>query len=866
MSFRPDEIAAWQEADRIFQTLEELDPPSRDQALAELEIRPEVRRCLERLLEASDAAGVLDQGFKLTGAMESDALVGSHIGPWRLDEQIGRGGMAVVYRATRETETFQQDAALKLLPRGMAGLEQFQREQQVLAALEHPVIARFLDGGIEGDGTPWIAMERIDGQRIDAAASNLEPAEVVQLLLPVIDAVTYAHSQLVIHRDLKPGNLLVDSTGRARLLDFGIAKLLSDGQGDQATRLLTPEFAAPEQFTGAPVSAATDVHGLGAVLHALLCGDPPRQRDGTRRKPSRPIADQDLANIVEKALREGPGDRYPSADSLGADLRRWLRREPVEATPDSRRYRLGLWFRRHRAAAAAGAAILLLVIAGSGAIYWQALQTARHAEVVEGQNAVLSQLLASPQITARGRQVQVVDILADAAELIDSELPNPSEARAELLANLGNTMTQLGDGIAAAPLWRRAIADLESLNAAQPRQILRYRLGLARARIEAESYDLATRDLEELNRATETILAEDDELRAGIALSRYKAASSMGAEETAALLDELITVGQSVNWQNPSAHGAFKCVHLQGLIYTGRFEEATAIGDELRRWGEENLGVRHGHTLCGYASGVTALSRSGQLEMAEQVASQGLAIAREWLGQNDARYFHMAHARANILEELGRYDEAIALHQEQLTRVDQIPGLMQEQRIYPVIGLAVAYLDSGAYVEALPLQQDVVHHMMGSSGPEHPSTYMAQANLAEIQLFAGDVDAALGTARTAHDGLSARLGPDHPVTLFARSVLGGALAHAGDHQAAIGHLDGTPAAMAAAFGPEDINVVNAKAWLGLALSGTGELQGAGELLREVMDWRLEKLGPDHPRTQASQRVLDELTPGRSGSE
>ena len=293
------------------------------------------------------------------------------------------------------------------LPHGAwrrAGLvERFARERAILATLEHPHIARLYDAGVTPAGQPYLALEYVDGERIDrwcARARAGSSAAALALFLQVCEAVAHAHARLIVHRDIKPSNVLVDAGGQVRLLDFGIAKLL---QGDSAVeteltresgRALTPEYAAPEQIQGEAVGTATDTYSMGVLLYELLAGqpsvcagtgdargaragrrcaaDPARPSDAAADPARRRALRGDLDTIVLKALKKRPAERYASADALAADLRRYLAHEPVLARPDSKAYRLGKLLRRHRVAVGAGTAVAFALLAGAALALWQA--------------------------------------------------------------------------------------------------------------------------------------------------------------------------------------------------------------------------------------------------------------------------------------------------------------------------------------------------------------------------------------------------------------------------------------------------------------------------------------------------------------
>jgi eukaryotic-like serine/threonine-protein kinase len=337
---------------------------------------------------ASDAAARLRVN-------DSATKEGTRIGPYRILRELGHGGMGAVYLAERDDEHYRQQVAIKLIKPGLGGdviRRRFRNEMQILADLSHPNIARLLDGGETVDGVPFLVMEYVEGQPIDdfCDEKQLSIEERLQLFSTVCAAVQYAHQHLVIHRDIKPGNILVTGEGLPKLVDFGIAKLLDQDRSDAtatAMPFMTPDYASPEQVRGVAVSTATDIYSLGVVLYELLTGHRPyRLKSGVAHEVAKAICDDeprrpsttqkrlhaDLDNIVLMAMRKEAERRYATAEQFAEDIRRHLSGLPVRARPATFSYRTGKFIRRHKFGVAAAALITLTLLIGIIATVWQA--------------------------------------------------------------------------------------------------------------------------------------------------------------------------------------------------------------------------------------------------------------------------------------------------------------------------------------------------------------------------------------------------------------------------------------------------------------------------------------------------------------
>lgn len=352
----------------LFGELAGLSPEQRQRYYSAHGTAEELRREVESLLAYDGGPsmdGIVETAVGL--AFRETASDGDWCGPFRLLRQIGRGGMGIVYLAERADGEVRQRVAVKLLRStfdSSTARQRFLQERQILAHLSHPHIAKLIDAGHRPDGHPYLAMEYVEGRPIDEFAASLSMREKVALLVPVCAAIAAAHQKLVVHRDLKPGNILVEEDGRPVVLDFGIAKLMdvSDATATMERRL-TPEYASPEQKAGAPASTAADIYSLGAVLHQVLTGNVP-QRDTDPAQIRETTGDRDLDAVISKATRTEPDERYSTADQLAQDLRAWLDGRPVAARQGERWYRARRYLRRYWPLVLTAACILLGLTAG----------------------------------------------------------------------------------------------------------------------------------------------------------------------------------------------------------------------------------------------------------------------------------------------------------------------------------------------------------------------------------------------------------------------------------------------------------------------------------------------------------------------
>ncbi len=694
--------------------------------------------------------------------------------------------------------------AVKLLGTGLlptSAATRFRREQDVLARLRHPRIATLLDGGVAEDGTPFLVMERVDGRPIDrfCVEERLGIRRRVELLLQVCEAVAFAHRNLVVHRDLKPGNILVTAEGEVKLLDFGIAKLLEpETDAAEATRarsrLLTPSYAAPEQFAGGAVTTATDVFGLGRVLERLL--------DGLE-------VDRDLANIAARALRPEPERRYQDARSLALDLQRWLDGRPVEATPDDWLYRARKALGRHRAAAAAA---LLVVGVGTAGLLATLAQSAEARRAERAATATAEFLLdlfrANDPAENRGEEVPVREILERGVERTRA-LEGQPLLRARLLEVLGSVYFGLGQFERAAALWQESLdllAGAESGGRSQRERAasLRDDLGVA---------------LLELGRLDE----------AGPLLDR-------------ALVERRGLLGE----RHPEVAESLE--HL-ALLAGHRGDDAAAEPLQrevlaIRRDARDGDPARVAGAL--HDLGVT-VTRIGRFPEAEEILREALALHRAALGDDHPDVANSLNALANVIARAGRPQEAAPLMREAMTLRLRLYGDAHPLVAQTFNDLAVLLESQGELAGAADSYQRSLDAYRRLLGADHLAVVIVACNLGELRTLLGQAEAAEDLFREALAALERSGGGNHRQIVIASVGLGAALHAAGRRSEAEERLRG---ALALARDPVNDAAFVAKAALELGRLelDRGRPHAAEPLLVEAERGYRERYGGDHVRT------------------
>jgi serine/threonine-protein kinase len=757
---------------------------------------------LDRLLEPGQLfQGALMQSLLREHFESTELPPGGRLGPFRIVRELDRGGMSIVYLASRADGEYEQEVAIKWLPSGALDaerLDQFRRERQILAQLNHPHIARLLDGGHSEDGHPWFAMERVDGLPVDryAAAAGLGWRECVRLVLPVVEAVQFAHGRLLVHRDIKPGNVLVDNDGRAKLLDFGVAALLSDAHAHHA---FTPGFASPEQLAGAPPDVASDVWQLGRLLQAVLHAP----------GPAAPSVPRDLAAIVARATEPESVRRYPTASALNADLQRALHYRPVTARRASPSHRLRLLAQAHPLmfiGTALMCAAFVAVIAGF------MLHLARQRDLVERERAVAVAVNAflnddllpgTDPLQSGSNDVSVSELIAKALDKVETRLRDVPEVAGEVDLSLGRSLSNLGRLELAQVAFERAVRRLStSLGGQHPRVL--------QARLLAESS--GSIDVEHLqNRERRLQALRQDMLVAGA---------------SAALIADT---------DNELARAAF--LRDDSVLCEARYTTLLARLAELPASTQSDTYV--GLSVCE--------SRRGHFDAALEHARLAHALRARDVGDSHPTTLETGLALEAALVGLGRYSEAVEVLQDLDAKLLHRYGDRHPTTLTVAHELGFALTCAGRAVEGATWLRSAATMRARTLGHDHPWYAMSESVLAMALIREGQLSEAADALREAEAAVLAH--PDinpyvRAIVLENRADL--ALAER-DKRAAVARFDAALDAATPLYPPDHPRLAVLRLGRGLALVQSGE-NGEGDLwLRQS----LATLG-DRPDCRANQ--------------
>ncbi len=846
------------------------------------------------------------------------ASAGQTIGAYRLTSPIGQGGMSTVWAAERSDGRFEGRVAIKFLNiamSGQVGAERLKREGGFLGRLTHPNIARLMDAGLSAAGQPYLVLEYIEGEPIDryCDARKLDVEARIRLFLDVLAAVAHAHTHLIVHRDIKPSNVLVRNDGQVKLLDFGIAKLLHDQEHGGAATLtregggaLTPQYAAPEQLTGAPITTATDVYALGVLLYVLLTGqhpigdarqptadlvqaitatEPPRMSDVVITPPPRgreaadnaarrsTTADKlrrslrgDLDTIVGKALKKQPQERYSSVTVLAADLERYLNHESISARPDTLVYRTGKFVRRNRTAVALSAMALVATIGGSVGTVMQARaaraqrdfafrQLARAEAINDLQNYVLSN--AAPS----GKPFTLNDLLAGAERIVERQRGDPS-TRVELLISIGAQYTVQDEYQKSRQLLEEAYRLSKNVSEPAVRARAACKLGqvLSRSGDIARAEALFHEGLGDLPddplylvprvscwvRGSEIAINAD---RANDAIVRAQTARQLLAQSPfrsdPEQLDSMIVLASAYN--HAGKRGQASAVYKQAaeqLQALGR-DQTQMAATLFNNWG-------------------TTLIRAGQPLDAEKALRRSIEIARYGPGDDSITPTTLGNY-AYVLYQLGRLDEATGYAEQAYAKARESGD--DSAANFALMHRARIYRSKGDLVRSGEMLSELRARLARSLPPSRVGTAVLTSELALNAKAAGDLRQAKRLIDTAVSMMEAlakggRGAPEYEgKMLIYRSEIELQLG-----QVAEAVADGSRAVQqtqqGAVPGSNSLDVGHAYLALGRGLQAERKLEQAQAAFRSAAENLDATLGKDHLETSEARRLAGLQPPSR----
>ena len=754
----------WKKIESLFEKAIELNERERIEFLKkECGNDDELFQEINSLLEADlKSHPIFDSPTPTIEIPENLKYEGKIIGSYKVIKQIGLGGMGSVYLAERADGQFEQKVALKLIKPGNNSFEiikRFQAERQILARLQHPNIARLLDGGITNEGLPYFTMEYVEGDPIDVYCdkNKLSIKNRLELFITVCNAVNYAHQNLIIHRDLKPGNIYITKDGRVKLLDFGISKVFTEDEAESSTRLtqtglfiMTPEYAAPEQIRGEIVTTSTDIYALGLILFQLLTGSFPYKLNSFAPlelekvicltdpvKPSTIITKAtksttseqkletekifatrniepsslkklligDLDNICMMALRKEPGNRYGSVEQFKDDIFKYLDGLPVSARTPTFKYRTQKFIKRHYLILSA-AALTVLLLAVLTTVYFIQLKDERDKARLEANKATqVSQFLqsifkvADPN-EARGDTITARELLERGAHKIDEELENQPDVKATMMDVIGKVYMNFGSYEKADTLFNKAYLLRRSLYTDNSVETANSLNNIAEAAIWGGKYEKAQSFLYKALSIQDKYLDKDDPKR---------------------------------------LNGLNNLAYFLGL--RGKYNEADSIYKIIIGLYIKNNDSNNPELFTAMNNRALALHENSKYKASEKLFKQALELQKKYYGTKPHPELSTTiYNLAELLRDEGEYDESETMFRQSLAMDIKLHGTDHPDVAYSTQGLASVLRQKGNYNEALKLAKECLRIRKKFLGPTHPDVAFAYHNLGLIDLEIQDLD------------------------------------------------------------------------------------------------------------------------------
>lgn len=914
--------ARWHTIQRLFDAALEQPPAERNAYLREACAGDEdlEREVLSLLNADSDSHSILEgSAVEAVGLPQELSVEGKRIGVYRIVKQIGAGGMGAVYLAERADGQFEQKVALKLIKRGMDSeeiLKRFQSERQILAQLQHPNVARLLDGGLTDDGFPYFTLEHVEGEPVDSYCDrlNLSIDERLHIFQTICSTVQYAHRNLVVHRDLKPGNIMVTKDGIVKLLDFGIAKVLGSAEDPiNATgltrfgmKIMTPEYASPEQARGEPVTTASDVYSLGIILYELLTGHRPYKfptrspvdvehviRTVEPKKPSTAVQQTvtgedgtttpglisrtrstvpdklrkrlvgDLDNICMKALRKEPEQRYGSVDQLLQDITSHMNGQPVSARPATVGYRMQKFVHRHKFGVATVGSVFMLV-AGLITFYTVRLAEERDLARLEARKAAqVSEFLAglfkvSDPSESRGEKITAQELLERGAKRIESELKGQPRVQATMMQVVGNVYRSLGLYKDAMPFLQKALA------------LRRGFYGDTHGEVATSLNDLGNLlrekgDYGEADSILQSALALRERLADGPSLEVAESAndlavlySAMGRHYQAdSLLRFSLTVREMLLGPDDD-HVAETLNNLAvNLQSEGEFNRADSLMRRVLSMRRRAFGEKHPSVSTALSGLGFILQDKGELNEAGNFFRQALAMDRALYGDLHPEVSSDMYHIATVLQMNGKLDSAEAMFREVLAMDRKMLGNEHPYIAPDINNIASVLSERGDLKGAEALHREALALNRKVLGEDHPEVATSMSNLGVVLNKQGRYDAAEPWLRKALALRTKIYGQKHPHVVTSLSILASLLANRGKYEEALALSRRVLALRKELLGDRHPHTANTMISIGNLLMKSDKPDSAETYLRDGLSILMEKLPSDHWEIASGKSQLGE---------
>lgn len=897
----------WARAKEIFTAAAGLAAAERDAYLYaqpdSKEVLDEARSLLAVYLESPDYLEGVTPVFPPVGLADEPAasLAGRRFGAWQLVREIGRGGMGVVWEARRADRQYDQRAAVKLLRASLLSereIRRFREERQILASLNHPCIARLLDGGMLEDGSPYLVMEYVDGLPLDAWCDReeLSVRQRLEVFLLVCSAVEYAHRQLVIHRDLKPANILVStSDGTPKLLDFGIAKLIDEGAEAQrsTTRLLTPECASPEQVRGERMSTANDVFSLGVLLYVLLTGSHPfatpesnpleTLRAICELEPKLPSSmahgrrrelHGELDAVILQAMRKNPAERYPSVRALADDIRAWLEGSPVSAIrqPWWRRSAKLVWRYKVQSAAIALAVVSLLtgmIVTSIEAKH--ALQSAQEA-LVQKDHAQIAQHAAQAE-RDKAIAAQQAAIAAERAAAEDRNRANDEAATTrsineflekDLLAQAGPSNQNSANGnpdpdLKVRTALDRAAESIQGKFAGQPLVEASIRQTIGESYLDLGLLPEAQRQFE---RAVELRRQSLGEYAAETLSSMRKLAQTYRDEarypQAESLFKQVLKAQRTTLGENDSAT-LDTALDLGAIYYSiGRFPEADAMISRIVQTRRRLYPNKLAELFDAVQALASVSSEEGKLDAAERYANEAVEIARRLHGDDHPDTLKARRVLVIIYRWKKEIDAAEKLQAEVLAGDRRVLGLEHPRTLIDMNNLGAIYRLEERYTESAGMMRQVLEISRRTNGPENMYTLAYENGLVQTLYSLGGFAEAEPLAVRNQETLKRVFGEDNQWTITSAKTLGLIYGAEGRFKEAEPILLKVLEDTRRVQGAEHLNVATATTYLGVLYQDEGKNDLAEQTLTEALALDRKRLQPGELATRTCLTALARL--------